>query len=88
MLNLTVGQTYNSDVIEKHFGLKNQGGIRYSGRWPNIKNLTVILSEGSRLGREGGPLPDEMISTDTSISLAGATAFPCNGGVCRAIVAA
>ena len=46
MLNLTVGQTYNSDVIEKHFGLKNRGGIRYSRRWPNIKNLTVILSEG------------------------------------------
>lgn len=42
----------------------------------------------SRSGREGGPLPDEMISTDTSISLAGATAFPCNGGICRAIVAA
>ena len=46
MLNLTVGQTYSSDVIEKHFGLKNQGGIRYSGNWPNIKNLTVFLSEG------------------------------------------
>jgi hypothetical protein len=64
MLDLNTGQTYKSAVIEKQMGLKNQGGIRYSGRWPKIKNLTVILSEGQT---QDSIYPDRISGRDSGI---------------------
>ena len=45
-MELITGRTYNAESIRKQLGHKNQGGIRYSGNWPRIRNVSIILSEG------------------------------------------
>lgn len=54
---LTPGETYTANQMNDFIGGKHQGGIRYSGMFPDIKRIGVIIGGGA-----DAIYPDEMHS--------------------------